>query len=473
MYRSKRLLILLAILAAACAAAFIALGWEQRQEQIKTSGEVVLEIPGDSVQSLAWTSGEETLSFHWDGTWVYDGDEAFPVDDQAMEALLEPFAAFSAAFVIEGVEDYGQYGLDDPVCAITIGTEAQTYEILLGDYSAMDDQRYVSFGDGNVYLAVSDPMDQYDAALRDCIRNDEIPNLDRVTRLRFSGAEQYTITYEENSDATYCPEDVYFTQSGSGTLPLDTGRVEGYLSDLQDLGLDDYVTYNATEEELTRYGLDEPELTVTADYTAEDGAETSGTFVLQLSRDPEERAQAEAASGETDDAGEETVTAYVRVGDSPIVYRITAQEYEALTAAARDDLRHREVLTADFDDVEQIDIVLEGETRVLTAQGSGEDRSWTYLGQEVEIDGLQSAVEALYAEQFTDEEPAQQLEIAFTVHLDNESFPQVEVKLYRYDGEFCLAEVDGVPICLVERAAVVELVEEVQGIVLQDYTEAG
>ena len=50
------------------------------------------------------------------------------------------------------------------MCAITIGTEAQTYEILLGDYSAMDDQRYVSFGDGNVYLAVSDPMDQYDAA---------------------------------------------------------------------------------------------------------------------------------------------------------------------------------------------------------------------------------------------------------------------------------------------------------------------
>ena len=162
MYRSKRLLILLAILAAACAAAFIALGWEQRQEQIKTSGEVVLEIPGDSVQSLAWTSGEETLSFHRDGTWVYDGDEAFPVDDQAMEALLEPFAAFSAAFVIEGVEDYGQYGLDDPVCAITIGTEAQTYEILLGDYSAMDDQRYVSFGDGGRMI----PMEREICAAR-------------------------------------------------------------------------------------------------------------------------------------------------------------------------------------------------------------------------------------------------------------------------------------------------------------------
>lgn len=39
-----------------------------------------------------------------------------------------------------------------------------------------------------------------------------------------------------------------------------------------------------------------------------------------------------------------------------------------------------------------------------------------------------------------------------TVFLDNENYPQVTVALYRYDGEYCLAEVDGEPESLVPRS---------------------
>ena len=44
-----------------------------------------------------------------------------------------------------------------------------------------------------------------------------------------------------------------------------------------------------TDEELASYGLDDPELTVRVDYT-DDG--TSDTFVLHISRAPEERKEA-------------------------------------------------------------------------------------------------------------------------------------------------------------------------------------
>ena len=140
MARSKRLLILVAVLLAVCAAAFAALNWQQRQEQIAVSGQEVLTIDPDSVRSLAWTYGETSLAFTRDGegNWSYDEDEAFPVDPEAMEELLAPFAPFSAAFVIEEVEDEGQYGLDDPACSITIAAEDQTWEIRLGDTSAVD-----------------------------------------------------------------------------------------------------------------------------------------------------------------------------------------------------------------------------------------------------------------------------------------------------------------------------------------------
>ena len=472
MARSKRLLILVAVLLAVCAAAFAALNWQQRQEQIAVSGQEVLTIDPDSVRSLSWTYGETTLAFTRDkeGNWSYDEDEAFPVDPEAMEDLLATFAPFSAAFVIEEVEDEGQYGLDDPACSITLVTEDQTWEIRLGDTSAVDGQRYVSFGAGTVYLAVSDPLEEYDATLRSCILNDTVPDWDQVTGLTFSGAENYEIFRQEDGSAySYCEDDAYFTEQGGNTLPLDTGRVEDYLSDLATLGLTNYVTYNATQEELEQYGLDDPELTVAADYTGTDadGAEISGTFTLHLSRDPEELAQAEEDAGDE----EETITAYARVGDSPIVYAITSLEYTDLRAAAYDDLRHREVFTASFDDVTALDVTLEGETYTFTAQGEGDERTWTWEGREIDFADLQDAVESLAASEFTDERPAGQQEISLVVYLDNETFPQVEVTLYRYDGAFCLAEVDGASICLVDRSDAVDLMEAVRAVVLADYEE--
>ena len=69
---------------------------------------------------------------------------------------------------------------------------------------------------------------------------------------------------------------------------------------------------------------------MTVDYTAEDRAEekASGTLILHISRDPEERlaAQEAADTGETEE--EETITAYLRVGDSQIVYQITSEDYQ-------------------------------------------------------------------------------------------------------------------------------------------------
>lgn len=92
--------------------------------------------------------------------------------------------------------------------------------------SAMDDQRYVSIGDGNVYLAVTDPMDAFAVELSDLIDNDEIPQMDTVTALSLTGAVEESIAYVEAGGPSYSDEDVYFLQSGEESLPLDTDLVE-------------------------------------------------------------------------------------------------------------------------------------------------------------------------------------------------------------------------------------------------------
>ncbi len=468
MKRSRRLVILLGLLLATCAATFGVIRYEEHKEVIRNSDAIVLEIDSDAVQTLSWEYGAETLAFHKEDTWLYDGDAAFPVDEEKIQERLELFRAFGVSFIIEDVEDYGQYGLDKPICTICLSTADETWEILLGNYSSMDSQRYVSVGDGNVYLVQNDPLDYFDAGLSDMIDHDETPDFDKVTGIRFAGTESYSITYEEDSGNTYCEEDVYFAERAGSLLPLDTSRVDAYLQKISGLSLTDYVTYNATAEELEACGLDTPELTVTVDYTYEDEArnEITQTFALQISRDPEEQKAAEEASDQEEGTAEEEITAYARVGDSRIVYRITANEYKALMDASYDALRHLEVLSADFSDVTQLDISLEGAAYSITAEGSGDGRTYSYLGEELEIGDLQSALESLKAESFTDERPTQKKEIGLTVHLDNENYPEVRIELYRYDGTNCLAVVDGTPVSLVARADVVDLIEAVNEIVL-------
>ena len=475
MKRYKRLYLLLGVLAVACIATFGVLRFEEHQEQIKNSDEIILKVPSDTVTSLSWEYQEESLSFHKEEVWLYDEDEAFPVSEEKINGLLAQFEEFGASFIIENVQDYGQYGLDVPVCTIRFSTDEQEYEVQLGDYSSMDSERYVSIGDGNVYLVQNDPLDQFDAVLSDMIDHDDVPRFDAVASIQFSGDETYSIVYEEGSDNTYCADDVYFAQIGGEMLPLDTERVQSYLDSITDAVLTDYVTYNATEEELQSYGLDSPELTISVNYTSEDedGESFSDAFVLNISRAPDEKTAAEAdetteaessvEKGETD-SKEEEITAYARVGESQIVYQISAADYKALTAAAYNSLRHLEVLSADFADIEQIDISLDGAEYTIASEKKGNDRTYFYGEEELDIAMFQSALEGLVAESFTSEQPSQQEEIGLTVYLDNENHPEVQIKLYRYDGSHCLADGLGIGAVFEDVGHGILLVERRDGI---------
>lgn len=502
MKRFKKIYVLLGVLAVVCLATIGVMQIEEQKEKIKNTEEVILSVPADSVSELSWEYGSETFGFHKmeehsieeeqsteekdsmeeelsenvsEEKWLYDADEAFPVDEGQIGRLLEQFEEFGAAFIIEEVEDYGQYGLEEPICTIHLTTEEQSYDILLGNYSNMDSQRYVSIGDGNVYLVKNDPMDYFDVTISDMIKHDETPSFDKVTSIQFAGSEGYNITYEEESTETYCAEDVYFTKDGEKTLPLDTTRVEDYLRNISGLNLTDYVTYNATEEELADFGLNNPELTVSVDYSSEDenGEEVSDTFVLSVSRSAEDKAAAkkeieEDTNEEENDSGEEDFSAYVRIGESQIVYQISSESFDNLMAASYDSLRHQEIFSGDTADIRQIDITLEGAAYTITSEKEEDKRTYFYQEKEVEMASLKSSLKNLKATDFTGEHPAQKEEIHLTVYLDNENFPEVEIALYRHDGDDCLAVVDGEPVAFVQRSGVVDLIEAVYGIVLNE-----
>ena len=468
MKRSKKLIALAAVLAVACIATFALTQYEEKQEEIKNSDAIILEIPTDTVEALSWELAEDGFAFHKEeGGWRYDDDEAFPVSEDKINDILANFESFGAAFIIENVEDYSQYGLDEPEGTICLTADGQSYDIKMGAFSKMDEQRYVDIGDGNVYLVSNDPMDFLESALSSMIEHDDTTGFENVVDITFSGSQNYTIVKTEDSPNTYNADDVYFAKMDGAELPLDTDEVTNYLNTIATLSLTDYVTYNVSEEELQSFGLDTPELTIVVNYTetGENDAEIAASCVVHLGRNVEELAEYEEAK----EAGKTlpNVTQYVRIGDSQIIYELKDSPYNTLSAASYDDLRHREVIWADFDTVTQIDVTLEGNDHVLTsALDDDDDRIWYYGEEEISLYDFENALEELSADSFTDDAPSGKEEISLTVYLDNENFPQVKIQLYRYDGSLCLAVVDGETVSLVDRADVMDLVEAVQSIVL-------
>ena len=466
MKRLKRLGILFGVLVIACIAAFCALRYEEHQEKIKNSEETILEVDPDTVTQLSWEYNGNSFTLNKeDDVWTYADDENFPVDQDHVQTMLELFQEFGVSFVIEDVDDYSQYGLDDPTCTITLQTEDTTYTIQLGNYSNMDEKRYVSIGDGNAYLVNEDPLETFDVELKDLIQNDEIPAFDQVTSMETSGETAETIQYVEDSNDTYREDDVYFVKQGNELLPLDTSLVNKYLSSLHSLYLDDYVTYNVTDEELESYGLKDPDLTLTVNYTSkdEDDNETDETFVIHVSHNPDQTIPDVSETDEEDDSFD----AYVRIGESSIIYKITTDEYRSLLAVAYDDLRHKEVIPADTEDIKQIDVTLDGETYTLTSREEKKEQVWYYNDEKLEDNDFADALSSLKADSFTEESASGQEEISMTLYLDKDNDPEIHVTLYRYDGSDCLASVDGETVSLVKRSRVVDLMEAVRAIVLE------
>ena len=302
MRRSRKLLVLLGVLVAVCIVTVIVSMHEEKKEAIKNRDEVVLSLDPEKVTALYWHNESGEFSFTKNEKWQYDEDEAFPVDEEIVNEMLSLFEEFGAAFTIEDVEDFGQYGLDEPVCTIMMTSEeAGEIKVTLGDFSKMDSRRYVSVGDGNVYLVKTDPLDTFNAELSDMILDDEIPEFTQVTHAAFSGDVAYSFDYDEEGSSVQS-EDVYFVKDGSEALPLDTSLVSAYLDGIRYLLPTDYETYNASEADLKAFGLEDPDLSISLDYTFENenSEAESGSLTLHISRDPEEKAKAEAEEANTE-----------------------------------------------------------------------------------------------------------------------------------------------------------------------------
>ncbi|MGN1004492.1 MAG: DUF4340 domain-containing protein, partial [Oscillospiraceae bacterium] len=201
MKRGKKLMLLALVLVVLAGASFAALKLNPDTDADSSAGEETVSIytvDPDSVTKLSWTYNGETVTLMDAGDgWMYADDRNFPLDESYLDAMLDTLSEITASKTIENVEDLAQYGLEEPVCVLTV-TAGKTSEIKLGNETGLGGQRYLSLGDGSVYLVDSSLLDDFSYGLYDIIRKESIPSMSTICSFVVDdGNRQFTIDYLE------------------------------------------------------------------------------------------------------------------------------------------------------------------------------------------------------------------------------------------------------------------------------------
>lgn len=315
MTRSKKLLGLLLAFVLLMGGALLAKGLDQENQEAETSP--LLTLNDQTVTSLTWTYGEETLTFtRTDGAWSYSEDPAFPLDESCLTAMTETLAGLTSQKTIQDPQDLAQYGLDTPVCTIEVVSGDRTTQLAIGDESALDGLRYLSAGADQVYLVDPALLDTFSYGLYDLIQKEDIPAMTDVHAFTVETAEStLTLTTQETEGG-----DAWVLQNGDSTTTLDTALTDSFVETVTQMYWGQCVTYDATDAVLALYGLDDPAAIVTVEYTetTEEGT-VDGTFVLELG----------STNGDY---------CYARMGGSQMVYLVSGSMLDTLTNTTTDDL---------------------------------------------------------------------------------------------------------------------------------------
>lgn len=312
MTKQTKTLTVLAAALVVCGGAYAALRvWNDRQAQID---DTVYVTQLSDFTGLTLTNSAGTLSFTKDDdAWQYDGDDAFPADQEAVENLAEQVGSLAAIRVINDPEDLSAYGLDEPALQATVTAgDGTAVTLLLGDVS--DSYCYAKRTDSDTVYTVSTdlPENLESLELLDLAAIPDFPDLgtDTISSLTWeSGGTTLTLTKTEtetagtengdsSADASSSSESAEEAEPAwdvNGTaIPSDNSAFTSLMAQISSLAFDACYDYKGEADTLAECGLDTPVGVLTVTYGegetltltigALDG--TGDSYYAQLSGDP-------------------------------------------------------------------------------------------------------------------------------------------------------------------------------------------
>lgn len=156
--QKKQLLLLLFVLLLAVGAFLLVSRIPGEDEAEEAESYSVTNLDAENVCKLSFMNENGTFTLTKQGdSWVYEGDKALDMDEDAVDNLVNKVAALTSENCMEQVEDASIYGLDEPIVTILVSDGTTSYTLLVGDYNDMTYTYYLCLEDdkGTVYTTTS------------------------------------------------------------------------------------------------------------------------------------------------------------------------------------------------------------------------------------------------------------------------------------------------------------------------------
>lgn len=264
MKRRIRAMALLAALTLLC-------GCGKKEAQPQQEDMAVNIVPVEGVTALELCDGEVTLRFaRTDDAWHWVDDGTFPLDQDAVAALLALPSSLAAA---EPVQDQGElsgYGLETPRRYVTATADGADSTIYVGSQTS-DGHWYVLTPDGVVRLAAQADGEALSRSIYDMAVLPELPAITEENLISL------TLTGAEGKQVTFSVDESGVRKSGARDV---TEKTASLVDELGKLAVTACVDYDPADGAAAVCGLDVPEAILAVNYVNAHGGDGALTLTI-------------------------------------------------------------------------------------------------------------------------------------------------------------------------------------------------
>ena len=433
----------------------------EKAEEAESSGMDVIQMDASSIVNFSFKIGDNFAEFSKDvDEWKNQEDSEFPVDQEAVETLLNDLLSFTAKRKLEAVDGLSEYGLEDPSNTIRLTDESGTEtEILVGSRNQSTGDYYVSLAEApnTVYVTASDLSSILPGSVMELAESEAYPAVSSsdIVEIQVKKARgSYTLAYEE--------EEANWSVTGEDGISYSAEyqQVSSLASTLSGMVYSGLMDYNA--EDLSVYGLDQP------------AAEIYIRYKEEIEEEEEEPETVEKNFtlyvGNQDENG----NYYVRMEGSGQVHRVSSESLSSALENNSVSYWSSEIGYISMNNLKRVEVSYGGEIRTIERHSEEQEQEdgstetevtytsgGTLLDEDKTEDFLNSASGISAQSKDPSLSASEAAEITITVETESETFT---VSYTPYDENFYLAsDKEGRP-GLVNKNSVSELIEAYQAV---------
>lgn len=332
----KMLMVLCMIFIAACAV-YIGVTKISESKAAKAESEAAAKAEAERVfvtdmsdiKTLTLNTGEAELTFIKDGeTWHYKEDDKFPANQSSLTSIADALQKFEADRKLSDGDALSAYGFgEDNISVTAADSDGNEKTIVYGD--AVGDGYYVKAADEDtVYTADSLVYGQFQGkTLYDFVEAETLPTTfgDSITQVKLEiEGETYTYDKPEEAESSAAESESSEDESDDSAAPETESETKSPEEEAFDnlsaaipgMSIEKCADYYADKNELKKYGLDKPQMTIEYTYTDSDDNEKTQVIYVGGKAEKEEDTENDAY--------------YIRLDGSDMVNTISASSIDGL-----------------------------------------------------------------------------------------------------------------------------------------------